>query len=137
MIASFALQESNCNPDTIGGAGEQGLMQLTKDKCGAAPDGNCRDPDYNIRTGAQFFADTLAGNNGDVLLSIGHYNGWYQGLTYAGATAAANTQCCRCQNNADYIQQYMNGWLQNINVYGGWPRVGKFFNLDICAQVTA
>ena len=44
MIASFALQESNCNPDTIGGAGEQGLMQLTKDKCGAAPDGNCRDP---------------------------------------------------------------------------------------------
>lgn len=44
MIASFALQESSCNPNTVGGAGEQGLMQLTKDKCGDAPGGNCKDP---------------------------------------------------------------------------------------------
>lgn len=135
MIASFALQESNCNPATVGGAGEQGLMQLTQDKCTEAPNGNCQDPDYNIRTGAQFFADTLAGNNGDVLLSIGQYNGWRKGLTYGEATAAASTSCCRCQNNADYLQQYMNGWLQNVNVYGGWPRVGQFFNLDICASL--
>ena len=44
VIASFALQESSCNPDTVGGAGEQGLMQLTKDKCGGAPGGNCKEP---------------------------------------------------------------------------------------------
>ena len=44
MLASFAMQESTCNPETVGGAGEQGLMQLTSDKCGDAPGGNCRDP---------------------------------------------------------------------------------------------
>jgi len=44
ILASFAMQESSCNPNTIGGAGEQGLMQITKDKCGGAPGGNCRDP---------------------------------------------------------------------------------------------
>lgn len=44
MLVSTAMQESGCNPETIGGAGEQGLMQLTKDKCRGAPGGNCRDP---------------------------------------------------------------------------------------------
>jgi membrane-bound lytic murein transglycosylase MltF len=44
MLASFAMQESSCNPATVGGAGEQGLMQLTVDKCGGAPGGNCKDP---------------------------------------------------------------------------------------------
>lgn len=37
------MQESSCNPGTVGGAGEQGLMQITKDKCGGAPGGNCKD----------------------------------------------------------------------------------------------
>lgn len=44
FLASFAMQESSCNPNTVGGAGEQGLMQITKDKCHGAPGGNCRDP---------------------------------------------------------------------------------------------
>jgi hypothetical protein len=98
MLAAFAMQESSCNPSTVGGGGEQGLMQLTKDKCGGAPGGNCRDPvsrlaspcfagswlslqDFNIRTGAKYFADTLSNNGGSVLLSIGEYNGWVPGLT--------------------------------------------------------
>ena len=44
ILASFAMQESSCNPETVGGGGEQGLMQITKDKCGGAPGGNCKDP---------------------------------------------------------------------------------------------
>lgn len=43
LLASIALQESSCNPSTVGGNGEQGLMQLTVDKCGGAPGGNCQD----------------------------------------------------------------------------------------------
>lgn len=43
FLASFAMQESSCNPNTVGGAGEQGLMQITKDKCGGSPGGNCKD----------------------------------------------------------------------------------------------
>ena len=38
------MQESSCIPTTVGGAGEQGLMQITVDKCGGAPGGNCQDP---------------------------------------------------------------------------------------------
>ncbi|ETW80578.1 glycoside hydrolase family 23 protein [Heterobasidion irregulare TC 32-1] len=132
MLASFAMQESSCNPATVGGAGEQGLMQITKDKCGSAPGGNCKDPDYNIRTGAQFFSDTLNSNGGDVLKTIGQYNGWSPQLTFGQATAAASTSCCRCQNNLDYLHQFVNGWLQNVDAYTMRPRLGKYFNLDQC-----
>jgi len=45
LLASFAMQESSCEPDTVGGGGEQGLMQITPDKCVGAPNpGGCRDP---------------------------------------------------------------------------------------------
>lgn len=128
MLASFAMQESSCQAGAQGEGGEQGLMQLSQDKCGKAPGGNCKDPDYNIKTGAQFFSDTLASNNGNVILTVGNYNGWFQSMTKAQATAAADTGCCRCQNNLDYLDQYFNGWMQGID--GG--SLGKFFNLKDC-----
>jgi membrane-bound lytic murein transglycosylase MltF len=37
------MQESSCNPSAVGGAGEQGLMQITREKCKGAPNGNCKD----------------------------------------------------------------------------------------------
>jgi hypothetical protein len=37
------MEESSCKPSTVGGAGEQGLMQLTSDKCVGAPNGDCKD----------------------------------------------------------------------------------------------
>jgi hypothetical protein len=49
MLASFAMQESSCTPQAVGGGGEQGLMQLTSDKCGGAPNGNCKDPVRNTQ----------------------------------------------------------------------------------------
>ncbi|KAF5370720.1 hypothetical protein D9758_001899 [Tetrapyrgos nigripes] len=130
MLASFAMQESSCNPHTVGGAGEQGLMQLTHEKCVNAPNGDCQDPDYNIKTGAEYFARTLKDKGGDLLQAIGSYNGWFKGMTYSDATAAANTGCCRCQNNLDYLQQFLNGWCQNVNAYS--MKLGKYFNLDRC-----
>lgn len=132
MLASFAMQESGCNPATVGGAGEIGLMQLTSDKCGNAPGGNCADIDYNIHTGAQFFSQTLKDNGGDLLLSIGQYNGWYKGLTYAAATAAAHGGNCREQNNLDYLMQFLNGWVLDINAYSHSPPLGQYFNLNSC-----
>ncbi|KAA1476030.1 lysozyme-like protein [Dentipellis sp. KUC8613] len=134
MLASFAMQESSCNPATVGGAGEQGLMQLTSDKCTQAPGGNCQDPEYNIRTGAHYFSQSLKANGGDVLKTIGEYNGWQPGMTYADATAAAHTDCCRCQKNLDYLHQFVNGWLRNIDAYTHRPRLGLYFNLDVCGN---
>ncbi|KDR75231.1 hypothetical protein GALMADRAFT_1332852 [Galerina marginata CBS 339.88] len=132
ILASFAMQESGCNPATVGGAGEQGLMQITQEKCVGAPGGNCRDPEFNIRTAAKFFAATLAANNGDVLASVGNYNGWHRGLTQWAAFAAGDTPCCRCQNNGDYLHQFFNGWCQNVNPYSHNPPLGKYFNLAKC-----
>ncbi|KAF9049946.1 glycoside hydrolase family 23 protein [Panaeolus papilionaceus] len=132
MLASFAMQESYCQPNTIGGGGEQGLMQITREKCVGAPGGNCLDPDFNIRTAARYFATTLAEVGGNVLLAAGRYNGWRRGLTKDQAFAARNSDCCRCQNNGDYPHQLFNGWLQNINAYNVKPRMGKYFNLDAC-----
>ncbi|KAJ7346825.1 glycoside hydrolase family 23 protein [Mycena albidolilacea] len=130
MLAAFALQESSCNPETVGGGGEQGLMQITKDKCGGAPGGNCRDPSFNIKTGAAYFAGVLRDNGGNVLAAVGEYNGWAPGLTKAKATAARYSECCTCQNNLDYLHQYFNGWLQGKNAYA--LHLGKYFNLDVC-----
>ncbi|KAI0081321.1 hypothetical protein K474DRAFT_1422987 [Panus rudis PR-1116 ss-1] len=131
MIASIAMQESSCNPDTVGGAGEQGLMQITPDKCGGAPGNNCKEPSFNIATGVDFFAQTLKNNNGNVLKTVGHYNGWADKMTIAQATAQVH-KCCACQNNLDYLQQYFNGWLQGIDPYT--RKLGKYFNLAPCHQ---
>ncbi|KZP34735.1 glycoside hydrolase family 23 protein [Athelia psychrophila] len=130
LLASFALQESSCNPNTIGGAGEQGIMQITKEKCAGAT--NCLDPWFNIMTGAKYFANTLNANNGDLLKSIGSYNGWFTGMTYNDATKAAHTGCCHCQNNLDYLHQFLNGWMMNVDAYMHNPKLGKYFNLNVC-----
>ncbi|KAH8993969.1 glycoside hydrolase family 23 protein [Lactarius akahatsu] len=132
LLASFAMQESSCNPSAVGGAGEQGLMQITREKCKGAPGGNCQDIDFNIRTGAEFFATLLAVNNGDIFTTIGKYNGWHHGMTYSDATSAANTHCCSCQNNLDYVHQFVNGWLQGMDAYDAG--LGKYFNLERCHQ---
>jgi len=129
VLASFAMQESTCNPNTVGGAGEQGLMQLTKDKCTKAPGGNCKDVNYNVQTGAQYFSDNLKKNNGDLLLTIGEYNGWHRGMTYGEATSQ-RWSCCRCQNNLDYLHQFLNGWIQNYDAYT--HGLGVYFNLNVC-----
>jgi len=134
LIAAIAMQESSCNPATVGGAGEQGLMQLTPDKCGGAPNGDCKDPDYNIHTGVKYFSRTLRDNGGSLLLTIGNYNGWPLGMTYESATAPADTSCCTCQNNLDYLQQTLNGWVQNVNPYTSDPQIGQYFNLNQCHE---
>ncbi|KAJ7747363.1 glycoside hydrolase family 23 protein [Mycena metata] len=129
MLASFAMQESSCNKDTVGGNGEQGLMQITQDKCGGAPGGNCRDPDFNIKTAASYFANTLNDNGGNLLLTIGQYNGWDVGLTAKKATSVRYSDCL-AQQNLDYLHQFLNGWMQNVDAYSAG--LGTFHNLDVC-----
>ncbi|KAK7687176.1 hypothetical protein QCA50_009680 [Cerrena zonata] len=130
LIAATAMQESTCNPHSVGGGGEQGLMQITKEKCGGAPGGNCQDPDFNIRVGAGFLANTIKNAGGNVIQAVAQYNGWFPGMNIGQATAARNSACCLCQNNLDYLQQYFNGWCQGISPYQN--HIGKYFNLDVC-----
>jgi len=132
MLAAFAMQESSCKSWTVGGGGEQGLMQITQEKCGGAPNGDCKTPWFNIRTAANYFSRTLNNNGGDVLRTIGQYNGWPVGMTVWSATKAKDSSCCRCQNNLDYQHQFLNGWMQNRNSYDVNNRLGKYFNLDVC-----
>lgn len=132
LLASFSMQESGCNPSIVGSGGEQGMMQITRDKCGGRSDAACREPDYNIRTAAGFFSETLAGDNGHIILSIGRYNGFHPGLTYKQATAARFSHCCRCMNNLDYPMQYLNGWLLGQNPYK--LKLGTVNNLAWCPK---
>ncbi|CCM06386.1 uncharacterized protein FIBRA_08645 [Fibroporia radiculosa] len=154
LIAAIAMQESSCNPVTIGGGGEQGLMQLTHDKCGGAPNGNCRDPRaiekaYNIRMGAKYLSTTLKRNGGSFLLTLGNYNGWPKGLTFVSNDFVVDIRRSRRLNVRDSTRVkpllqhivlvvaarttwIMNGWLQNINPYDSEPHLGKYFNLDLC-----
>ncbi|KAJ7871979.1 glycoside hydrolase family 23 protein [Mycena olivaceomarginata] len=134
MLASFAMQESSCEPEAVGDGGEQGLMQISSDKCGGAPGGNCKDPDYNIRTAAAYFSDTLNGNQGDVLLSVGTYNGWYKGLTEVRSLSVQLGIRCNDRppggGNCCSLFQFMNGWMQNVDASG----LGKYHNLDVCGS---
>jgi len=130
MLAATAMEESSCNPNAQGEGGEQGLMQISKDKCTDAPDGNCKNTAFNIQKGAEYMADTLKANGGSVPKTLGEYNGWFVGMTYGDATKARNSGCCRCQNNLDYILQIMNGWYQGKDPAS--LGMGKYFNLNVC-----
>jgi len=131
LLAAIAMQESSCNPNVIGGNGEQGLMQITPDKCpgGYASDG-CRDPWTNIDIGARYLRTTLDSCGGNLPQAMGQYNGWFVGMKYADATRARSEGRCFAQNNLDYLHQTFNGWLQGVD-----PRaqgMGVFFNLNGC-----
>ncbi|GAA5848558.1 hypothetical protein JCM8547_004551 [Rhodosporidiobolus lusitaniae] len=128
LLASFALQESTCNENTMGGGGEVGLMQITPDKCQGRSAAACRDPEFNIRTAASYFKQELDNQGGQFLKALGAYNGWYPGLSYNGATAARYSGCCTCQNNLDYLFQMTNGWLIGKTGY----ELKQYANLAVC-----
>ncbi|KZV73297.1 glycoside hydrolase family 23 protein [Peniophora sp. CONT] len=134
LLASFAMQESSCNPKTVGGGGEQGIMQISKDKCEGRSPSACQELDFNIKAGAKYFSDQLKANGGNVVLTVGAYNGYYKGMTKGDATKAAKSSCCRCQQNLDYLQQFFNGWLQGYSAYDSPIKLGTYFNLDVCGS---
>ncbi|KIM24870.1 glycoside hydrolase family 23 protein [Serendipita vermifera MAFF 305830] len=130
-IAAFALQESGCNPDVDGGGGEQGMMQISPEKCADAPNGDCKDVVYNVRTAVKYFAEQLRAVGNNTFEAVGNYNGWFRGMNYTEATTwGINGDCCRCQRNLSYLTQFFNGWLQNIDAWSPW--IGTIHNIDIC-----
>jgi soluble lytic murein transglycosylase-like protein len=119
FIAAFALQESGCDPTTMGQGGEAGMMQISpvspivvskmeeltnheQDKCTNAPNGNCLDVWYNVRTATSYFADVIKSTGGNVFEAVGQYNGWQRGMSFNEATTwGVNGNCCHCQRNLD------------------------------------
>jgi hypothetical protein len=98
LLSALALCRSLCrftyHPLALSTCQLLTLLGSFRDKCGNAPKGNCADPDYksailhismkfgqlnffdhSIKTAAQYFAMTLAANKGDLLRSMGTYNG--------------------------------------------------------------
>lgn len=141
-------------------------MQITKEKCAGAT--NCLDPWFNIMTGAKYFANTLNANNGDLLKSIGSYNGWFTGMTYVCISIcfsepfAYTASSERCHQGCAHwllplpkqlglvrtflpmkpsgltysllfsLHQFLNGWMMNVDAYMHNPKLGKYFNLNVC-----
>ncbi|KAG8828097.1 hypothetical protein FRC17_007624 [Serendipita sp. 399] len=109
LLASIALQESGCNPSVTGGAGEIGMMQITREKCPET--GDCYDAKTNISIGARYFKLMIDQKNGNVAAAMGAYNGWVEGLTIASAN---NYAICAQHNNLDYLHFVFNAYLQGI-----------------------
>lgn len=130
LLAAFAMQESGCNPYATGAGGSAGLLQLSPDKC---TNSNCYDPWANIYIGARYLKSLLDADP-NIVQAVGNWNGWYKGMTFANVRSALDWNCY-AQQNLDYLQQYFNGWLQDIDAYGRLEdggRLGFFFNLDEC-----
>lgn len=125
ILASIAMQESTCNPGAVGGGGEQGLMQITPDKCPSS--GNCKDPWTNISIGSQYLKSRIDGFGGNFLEAIGGYNGWYRGMKASDATSRMYT-ACKSQQNLDYLTQNCNGWFLGKDGHV----LGSNRNLDSC-----
>jgi hypothetical protein len=122
MLAAIALQESTCRHWLVGGIGEQGLMQLLGPNCDGAPNGNCQDPDFNIRRGAEYLRKRIDEHNGSVLAGLGAYNGWRVGVTAGEVYQMKDEGRCFAQPNLDYMHQMVNGWMQGKE---GW-KMGKW-----------
>ncbi|SCV69129.1 BQ2448_2149 [Microbotryum intermedium] len=129
LLMALALQESTCMEGTIGDhGGAFGLMQITQDKCGGRNADDCADPEYNVLTGAQYLRNEIDRQNGAFLVALGQYNGWYPGLSYHTATQPAKEGHCEWQQNLDYFQQVLNGWLLGKTGY----TMGSIKNLANC-----
>ncbi|KNZ54790.1 uncharacterized protein VP01_2854g2, partial [Puccinia sorghi] len=140
FLAAFAMQESSCRPDVVGDQGGAfGLMQITKDKCGEAPGGNCSEPDYNIKMGAKTFATGLTEANGNVLLALGRYNGVLGTRAHKAKSARGKGQRLLCVSTKpstrmkqDYLHEFLNAWILGVDPHS--CRLGIFRNLDVCGD---
>ncbi|KAG9011747.1 hypothetical protein FRB94_007737 [Tulasnella sp. JGI-2019a] len=143
MLASFAMQESTCNPKATGKGGEVGMFQLAPANCKGVSRTQCYDAETNMRLAANYMKTQLDAAGGNVLLMIGTYNGYYRGMTYNDAVKARHSNCCYCQNNLDYIHQVVNGWFQGLESTSFGKdgiklkspvALGTFKNLEVCSR---
>jgi soluble lytic murein transglycosylase-like protein len=76
LIHAVIVAESNYNPNAVSARGAQGLMQLLPDTARryGVMKREIRQPEKNIRAGAQYLADLLEMFNGDVRLALAGYN---------------------------------------------------------------
>jgi soluble lytic murein transglycosylase-like protein len=76
LIHAVIVAESNYNPNAVSPKGAQGLMQLLPDtarRYGLLKK-EIRQPEKNIKAGAQYLADLLEMFDGDVRLALAGYN---------------------------------------------------------------
>lgn len=109
MLAATAMQESTCDPWVEGKNKEAGMMQLGSENCQGSEnlDGGCYNIDFNIRQGAKYIQTKLNDHAGNILVSLGAYNGWRVGMTYADATAARWTNCASQNNRQSFLGMFM------------------------------
>ncbi|KAG8886218.1 hypothetical protein FRB97_006221 [Tulasnella sp. 331] len=143
LLASFAMQESTCNPKATGKGGEVGMFQLAPENCKGVSREECYEQETNMRLAAEYIQAQIHAAGGSILLMIGNYNGWNKGMTYQDGTKARHSSCCYCQNNLDYVHQVVNGWLQNTqttwygengNKLSSPVNLGTFNNLNVCGR---
>jgi soluble lytic murein transglycosylase-like protein len=76
LIHAVIVAESNYNPNAVSAKGAQGLMQLLPDTARryGVMNREIKQPEKNIKAGAQYLADLLQMFDGDVRLALAGYN---------------------------------------------------------------
>lgn len=76
LIHAVIVAESNYNPNAVSAKGAEGLMQLLPDTARryGVMKKEIRQPEKNIKAGAQYLADLMDMFNGDVQLALAGYN---------------------------------------------------------------
>jgi soluble lytic murein transglycosylase-like protein len=76
LIHAVIVAESNYNPNAVSAKGAQGLMQLLPDTARryGVMHREIKQPEKNIKAGAQYLADLLEMFGGDVRLALAGYN---------------------------------------------------------------
>jgi soluble lytic murein transglycosylase-like protein len=76
LIHAVIVAESNYNPNAVSPKGAQGLMQLLPDTARryGVMRKEIREPEKNIKAGAQYLADLMQMFDGDVRLALAGYN---------------------------------------------------------------
>ncbi|KAJ9125535.1 hypothetical protein QFC22_000496 [Naganishia vaughanmartiniae] len=123
LLLSIAIQESGCRKDVRGGGGEMGLMQAAENRCPGGNVDSCMQPYNNIKLGADIFNEKLSAAGGNVLLALGAYNGWFEGMTF---DEAHNATPCSHNKNRDYVHAIINGYMQGKDAsnWADWGRNG-------------
>ena len=137
VIAALIKFESSWNPTSVSGADAHGLMQLrpyvarqVAERCMGRRwrRGDLRDPELNLRIGAQFLREVLHRHHGNWLVTLAAFNAgtgtarsWL--TRFAGLDADAWVEQITYPNTVGYVKRILGAAVGYRSLY--WPVLGR------------
>ncbi len=145
VVAALINFESSWNPTSVSGADAHGLMQLrpyvarnVAERCMRRPwrRRDLRDPELNLRIGAQFLREVLHRHHGNWLTALAAFNAgtgtarsWLG--RFSGLDADAWVEEITYPNTVGYVKRILGAAAGYRSLY--WPALGRGAGGDIVA----